>query len=53
MPAWKLNIFTRVITQRIEAEQRTAGDIIAEYVLLADEEKTKILNNIGGEVIGN
>lgn len=53
MPTWKLNIFTRVITQRMEVEQRTAEDIIAEYTLLTEEEKTKILNNIGGEVIGN
>ena len=52
MPIWKLNIFTRVIKQRMEVEQRTAGDIIAEYVLLADEEKTEILNNIGGEEVG-
>ena len=49
MPTWKLNIFTRVIMARMEMEQRSAEDIITEYVLLTEEEKTEILNNIGGE----
>lgn len=50
---WKLNIFTRVITQRMETEQRTAEKMIMEYPLLTQEEKSEILNNIGGEIIGN
>ena len=49
MPTWKLNIFVRAIKQRMESEQRTAEDIITEYVLLREEEKAEILNNIGGE----
>ena len=53
MPIWKLNIFVRVIAQRMESEQRTKEDIIAEYVLLTGEEKEEILSNIGGEMIGN
>lgn len=53
MPTWKLNIFVRVIKQRMEVEQRTKEDIITEYVLLTEEDKEEILNNIGGEIIGN
>lgn len=49
MPTWKLNIFVRAIKSRMEAEQRTAEDIITEYVLLSEDEKIEILNNIGGE----
>lgn len=46
MPTWKLNIFVRAIKQRMEIEQRTKEGIITEYVLLSEEEKTEILNNI-------
>jgi len=46
MPTWKLNIFVRAIKQRMESEQRTAGDITTEYVLLSDDKKTEILSNI-------
>ena len=53
MPTWKLNIFVRAIKQRTEIEQRTKEDIIAEYVLLSEEDKEEILNNIGGKMIGN
>lgn len=53
MPTWKLNIFVRVIKQRMETEQRTAEEIITGYPLLTEEEKAEILNNIGGELIGN
>jgi len=52
MPEWKLSIFVGAITCRMEIEQRTKEDIITEYVLLTEEEKTEILNNIGGEVVG-
>lgn len=51
----KLNIFTRAIKTRMKTEQRTAEDIITEYVLLTEDEKAEILsnlrslNNIGGE----
>lgn len=53
MPEWKLNIFICAITYRMEIEQRTKEDLITEYVLLTEEEKTEILNNIGGEVVGS
>ena len=53
MPTWKLNIFVRAIKQRMEVEQRGKEEIVAEYVLLTEEEKGEILNNIGGELIGN
>ncbi len=43
MPTWKKNIFVRAIKARIEQEQRTAEDIIAEYMALTSEEKTEIL----------
>jgi hypothetical protein len=47
MPTWKLNIFVNAIAYRMGAEQRTKEDIIAEYVLLTDDEKSEILTNIG------
>ena len=53
MPEWKLNIFINAITYRMEVEQWGTEEIIAEYVLLTEEEKTEILNNIGGEIIGD
>lgn len=46
MPEWKLNIFVGAITCRMEAEQRTAEDIVVEYPLLTEDEKTEILNAI-------
>ncbi len=53
MPEWKLNIFINAITYRMEVEQRGKEEIVAEYVLLTEEEKAEIANNIGGELIGN
>jgi len=43
MPAWKKNIFVRVIRKRMQEEQRTAEDILTEYLALTSEEKTEIL----------
>ena len=43
MPAWKKNIFVRVIHKRMQEEQRTAEDILTEYPALTSEEKTEIL----------
>ena len=43
MPTWKKNIFVRIIRARMEQEQRTAQDIIAEYPALTDDEKAEIL----------
>jgi uncharacterized protein (DUF433 family) len=43
MPAWKKNIFVRVIRKRIQEEQRTAEEILAEYPALTSEEKAEIL----------
>jgi hypothetical protein len=53
MPKWKLNIFINAITYRIKTEDRSAKDIITEYILLTEDEKAEILNNIGGETVGN
>lgn len=44
MPAWKLNIFVRVISRRIEAESRTAEDILMEYPALSVDERAEIVN---------
>ncbi|HHW03424.1 MAG TPA: hypothetical protein GXX35_11570 [Thermoanaerobacterales bacterium] len=46
MPAWKKNIFVRVITRRMAEESRTAEDILTEYPLLTEAEKTEIKNAI-------
>ena len=43
MPAWKLRIFVRVITARMEAEQITAEVAIQDYPALSTDEKTEIL----------
>jgi hypothetical protein len=52
MPKWKLNIFINAITYRIKTEDRSAEDIISEYILLTEDEKIEILDNIGGEEVG-
>jgi hypothetical protein len=46
-------VILKDISQIKGTEQRTTEDIIAEYVLLTDDEKSEILTNIGGEIIGN
>ena len=46
MPAWKKNIFVRVVRTRMEQEGRTAEEILAEYPALTDEEKQIILDAI-------
>ena len=46
MPAWKKNIFVNAIKARMVQENRTAEDIIAEYVKLTDAEKAEILEAI-------
>ena len=46
MPSYKLNIFANVIIARMEAEQRTAEDIIEEYTKLTTVEKTLILAEV-------
>ena len=43
MPAWKKNIFARVIHRRMQEEQRTAEDIVQEYIALTEDEKMEIL----------
>lgn len=43
MPAWKLNLFVRVVTRRMVDENRTAEDILTEYPALTAEEKSEIL----------
>lgn len=43
MPAWKKNIFVRVVTRRMAEEGRAAEDILAEYPALTAEEKQEIL----------
>ena len=43
MPAWKKNIFVRVVNRRMQDEGRTAEDIIQEYTKLTADEKAEIL----------
>lgn len=47
MPAWKLNIFVRVVTRRMAEEGRTAEEILAEYPALTAEERREILEALG------
>lgn len=44
MPAWKKNIFVRVIPRRMAEESRTAEDILSEYPALTVDEKAEILD---------
>lgn len=46
MPIWKKTIFVNAIKARMEMENRTAEDIIQEYVKLTEEEKAEILAEI-------
>lgn len=46
MPTWKLRIFVRAITARMEAEQITAEVALQDYPALTVEEKQEILNAI-------
>lgn len=46
MPAWKLRIFVRAITARMEAEQITAETALQDYPALSADEKQAILNAI-------
>lgn len=43
MPAWRKNIFVRVVRRRMAAEGRTAEEILSEYPALTAEEKQEIL----------
>ncbi len=43
MPAWKKNIFVRVVKHRMQEEGRTAEDILTEYPALTTDEKMEIL----------
>ena len=43
MPAWKKNIFVRVVSRRMAEESRTAEDILTEYPALTVEEKAEIM----------
>ena len=46
MPEWKKNIFVRVVRTRMQQEGRVAGEILAEYPALTEEEKRIILDTI-------
>lgn len=46
MSAWKLRIFVRVVTARMEAEQITAEVALQDYPALSADEKKAILNAI-------
>lgn len=49
MPSWKKNIFVRVVTRRIQEENRTAEEILAEYSALTGEETQEILAAIAAQ----
>lgn len=44
MPTWKLNIFVRVISRRMNEESRTAEDVLIEYPALTVDEKAEIVD---------
>jgi hypothetical protein len=44
MPAWKKNIFVRVVSRRMAEESRTAENILSEYPALTADEKAEIMN---------
>ena len=46
MEGYKLRIFVRAIKTRIELENKTADEIIADYAKLTEEEKTEILASV-------
>lgn len=46
MEGYKLRIFVRVIKARIEIENKTAEEIIVDYVKLTEEEKAEILASV-------
>lgn len=46
MLIWKKNIFIIAIKARMDLEQKTAEEIIEDYVKLTAEEKIEILNSI-------
>lgn len=41
-PSWKKNIFVRVITARMAAEDKTVDEILAEYPALTQDEVDEI-----------
>jgi uncharacterized protein (DUF433 family) len=49
MPAWKKNIFVRVVSRRMAEESRTAEDILAEYPALTVDEKAEIMAAIAAQ----
>lgn len=49
MPAWKKNIFVRVVSRRTAEESRTAEDILAEYPALTADEKAEIMAAIAAQ----
>ena len=46
MEIYKLRIFVRAIKIRMELENKTAEEIIVDYLKLTNEEKTEILAEI-------
>ena len=46
MPIWKKNIFVSAVKARVEQENRTAEDIIQDYIKLTETEKAAILEAI-------
>jgi hypothetical protein len=46
VPWWKKSIFVNAIEARMGMEDRTAEDIIQEYVKLSEAEKEEILTEL-------
>ena len=51
MPSWKLNIFSNVVVVRMEAEMRTAEDIMKEYVKLTAVEVAAVLTEVARRLV--
>lgn len=44
---WKIRIFSRVISRRMEAEGKTVDEVLIDYPKLAVEEKVQIVERLG------
>lgn len=49
MPEWKKSIFVAAIKARVDREQRTAEDIIQDYIKLTEAEKAEIIEALAAQ----
>ncbi len=46
MPKWKLNIFVRVVKNRMTQEDKEVEEVLIGYPALTEDEKDEIKNNL-------